>query len=142
MRLSIFVLSVLAQGCIASPLAERATSTSSVTAPISSATPTTYSWSEDWNTSFPIHKSCNSTLRAQLDSALNEAVQLAEHAKNHLLRFGGKSELVQKYFGNGSLAEPIGWFERVVSADKGNMTFRCDDPDKNCVARPSKCSVQ
>ncbi|KAG9254024.1 putative peptidase domain-containing protein [Emericellopsis atlantica] len=94
-----------------------------------------YNWSEGWETKYPIHESCNATKHAALEFALDETMQLAQHARDHLLRFGDKSDLVKKYFGNSSTAVPIGWFDRVVSADKSAMTFRCDDPDKNCATQ-------
>lgn len=100
-----------------------------------SATAKAYDWSSGWEASFPIHPSCNTTLRNQLQEALDETVQLAQHARNHILRFGSKSEFVKKYFGNSSTAEPIGWFDRIVAADKAAMLFRCDDPDRNCATQ-------
>lgn len=94
-----------------------------------------YDWSEGWVKDYPIHQSCNATLRRQLSNALDETVQLAQHAKDHILRYGHKSEFVQKYFGNASTSQPIGWYDRVVNADKAGMLFRCDDPDKNCATQ-------
>ncbi|KAK1833686.1 putative peptidase family-domain-containing protein [Podospora conica] len=85
---------------------------------------------------FPIHSSCNITLHNQLSQALEETVQLAQQAKSHLLLHGLDSPLVQKYFGNHSTAAPIGWYDRIISADRGTeMLFRCDDPDKNCATQ-------
>lgn len=84
---------------------------------------------------FPIHSSCNTTLHHQLSRALEETVQLAQQAKSHLLLHGLDSPFVQKYFGNYSTAAPIGWFDRVISANRGDMLFRCDDPDKNCATQ-------
>jgi hypothetical protein len=92
-------------------------------------------WADGAVPGYPIHSSCNATLRRQLERALGETVALAGHAKNHLLRWGHDSPFVQKYFGNGSTAVPIGWFERVVAADKASIVFRCDDPDKNCATQ-------
>ncbi|KKA28840.1 hypothetical protein TD95_000288 [Thielaviopsis punctulata] len=84
---------------------------------------------------FPIHSSCNATQQTQLARGLAETVLLAETAKAHLLKHGHESQIVQKYFGNGTTATALGWYERVISADRGNMTFRCDDPDKNCATQ-------
>ncbi|KAF7563923.1 hypothetical protein G7046_g186 [Stylonectria norvegica] len=109
--------------------------TQTVTAPQSSSTSETYEWSSGWTKTFPIHQSCNSTLRSQLAEGLDEAVQLAQHARDHLLRWGVNSEFTQKYFGNGSTSVPIGWYERIISADRTGMTFRCDDPDRNCATQ-------
>ncbi|OAA37218.1 major allergen Asp f 2-like protein [Metarhizium rileyi] len=95
-----------------------------------------YQWSAGWVTEMPIHESCNSSLRTSIRKGLNEMVQLSEHARQHLLRWGHKSEIVQKYFGNGSTAHVVGWFDRIVLADKSDMLLRCDDPDENCDAHP------
>jgi hypothetical protein len=101
-------------------------------------------------TAFPIHESCNSTLRRQLERALDETVELAAHARDHILRFGSDSPFVQKYFGVSnstdgtptvSTAGPLGWYSRVAAGDRGNMTFRCDDPDENCATQDGMSSV-
>jgi hypothetical protein len=84
---------------------------------------------------FPIHASCNITLRRQLERGLDETVQLARHAKQHLLLHGHDSPFVRKYFGNWSTATAIGWYDRVALADKTGMLFRCDDPDRNCATQ-------
>lgn len=140
MQASTAALVLLATAANASPLAVRSEASStvlSVPSSTSSAHPD-YDWSSKWETKYQIHHSCNATLRAQLEVALDETEQLAKHARDHLLRFGHKSELVQKYFGNGSTATPIGWYDRVVGADKSNVLFRCDDPDENCATQDSK----
>jgi len=118
---------------LASPLAPRELV---VTITGASADPDeTNQWAAGATVDYPIHSSCNSTQRIQLRRALNDAVKLAEHARDHLLRWGNSSSLVTKYFGNASTAEPIGWYDRVVNADKGGIWFRCDDPDKNCATQ-------
>ncbi|KAJ9142930.1 Major allergen Asp f 2-like protein [Pleurostoma richardsiae] len=120
----------------ASPLIQRrdtATITPTAAAP---STTIVYDWAAGGTPQFPIHHSCNSTLRNQLQQALDELVVLAEHARDHILRWGGESPFVQKYFGkNSSTAEPIGWYDRIIAADKNGMTFRCDDPDLNCATQ-------
>ena len=123
-------------GAFASPIVGRAESvTQTVTSTQSSSTSEAYDWASGWTKSFPIHQSCNSTLRHQLAAGLDETIQLAQHAKEHLLRFGNKSDFTQKYFGNGSTSVPIGWYERIINADKTGMLFRCDDPDRNCATQ-------
>ncbi|EFY96494.1 major allergen Asp F2 [Metarhizium robertsii ARSEF 23] len=97
-----------------------------------SPTPADYQWSAGWTATIPIHESCNSSFRAQINQGLDEMVQLSEHARNHLLRWGHKSTFTQRYFGNGSTAHAIGWYDRIILADKSDMLFRCDDPDSNC----------
>lgn len=128
--LGFVLLTGLAQS---SPLAQR----HSATAP---APEISQEWAHGAVTAFPIHESCNATLHRQLEQALGETVTLAQHAKDHLLRWGGESPIVQRYFGNGSTAGPIGWFERVVAADKATILFRCDDPDGNCATQDGEFS--
>ncbi|CAJ0550189.1 Ff.00g101190.m01.CDS01 [Fusarium sp. VM40] len=119
----------------ATPIFGREEPSQTKSAPQSTQTNTVYDWADGWAKEYPIHQSCNATLRRQLTTALDETVQLAQHAKDHILRYGHKSEFVQKYFGNGSTAQPIGWYDRVINADKSGMLFRCDDPDKNCATQ-------
>ncbi|EPE08545.1 major allergen asp f 2-like protein [Ophiostoma piceae UAMH 11346] len=136
MNQSLLAALLLASGSVASPVGARTEpATETETATRTSPTAAVYNWSVGWTQAYPIHPSCNATLRAQLAEGLDETVQLAKHARDHLLRWGSKSDLVQKYFGNASSATPIGWYERVVSADKTGMTFRCDDPDQNCATQ-------
>ncbi|MBE3041546.1 hypothetical protein IMZ48_02995 [Candidatus Bathyarchaeota archaeon] len=130
MKLTLIVTSLLATA-LASPLASRQADA--------------FTHEGDWTAlqitttpAFPIHESCNATLSAQLSRALDETAVLARHAKEHLLRWGGTSPIVQKYFGNGTTSTPIGWYERIVSADRGSIVFRCDDPDGNCASQNGK----
>ncbi|KPM42187.1 hypothetical protein AK830_g4442 [Neonectria ditissima] len=127
---------LLLGSALASPVNVREASASKTTS-ASQASETTgvYDWSSGWTKGYTVHQSCNSTLRRQLADGLDEAVQLAQHAKDHLLRWGGESEFAQKYFGNGSTAGPIGWYDRIVNADKTGVLFRCDDPDRNCATQ-------
>ncbi|KAK4246571.1 putative peptidase domain-containing protein [Corynascus novoguineensis] len=132
------------------------TSSSSATTTVSTSTaaPTPYDFATGAVTSYPIHQSCNSTLRRQLERALDETVELAAHARDHILRWGVDSPFVQKYFGVSndtvtsghsdshsnsatvpSTATPLGWYSRIVAGDKRGMTFRCDDPDRNCATQ-------
>lgn len=129
---------LLLSSATASPLSPRDSSPSSVLpSPKDTETPSVaYDWSAGWKPAYEIHQSCNSTLRVQLEAALDETIQLATHARDHILRFGHKSEFVQKYFGtNGSTAGPVGWYDRVAVADKTGVLFRCDDPDRNCATQ-------
>lgn len=121
-------------GAIASPILPPA-STEVDSAPKPDDSASIYDWAEGWTKDYTIHPSCNSTLRRQLREGLDEAVALAEHAKDHLLKFGAESDFVQKYFGNGSTAPPVGWYDRIVNADKTGVVFRCDDPDRNCATQ-------
>lgn len=97
-------------------------------------------WDHGATPEFPIHSSCNATETRQLRKALHEAVELADHAKQHVLRWGKASEHYQKYFGDAPTGEVIGWFEKVVRGDRARVLFRCDNPDGNCNI-PSECTL-
>ncbi|KAJ5185003.1 hypothetical protein N7491_007129 [Penicillium cf. griseofulvum] len=84
---------------------------------------------------FPIHSSCNATQRRQIEIGLNETITLAEHAKDHILRWRNESEIYRKYFGDRPSMEAIGAFDVVVNGDKKNVLFRCDNPDGNCALK-------
>ena len=124
------LLVLLATSSKASPISPRQSDGSSTHASETEAA--SQDWGASWVQQFPIHPSCNSTQRIQLEKGLGDAVKIALHARDHLLRWGNSSELKTKYFGNASTAEPIGWYERIAYADKSEMLFRCDDPDRNC----------
>lgn len=80
------------------------------TATTVAATPTAWTWNSGASNAWPIHESCNATERAQLKRGLDEAATLAQHARDHILRFGNSSEFYQKYFGNAPTGEVIGWY--------------------------------
>lgn len=81
---------------------------------------------------YPIHSSCNVTETTQLRAGLREMEILADHARQHILRWSNSSESYRKYFGDQPSAAAIGAYDRVVNGDKGRTLFRCDDPDGNC----------
>ncbi|KAK2761672.1 hypothetical protein FQN54_001500 [Arachnomyces sp. PD_36] len=89
-------------------------------------------WDEGAVSQYPIHSSCNATQTRQIEMGLNEAIELAGHAKDHILRWGNQSEIYQKYFGDRPSMEAIGAFDVIASGDKGGVLFRCDNPDGNC----------
>ncbi|RJE21999.1 metallopeptidase activity [Aspergillus sclerotialis] len=88
-------------------------------------------WDAGATTQFPIHPSCNVTQRRQIEQGLNETVELAAHAKAHILRWGNESDIYQKYFGNRPSLEPIGAFDLIAKGNR-DVLFRCDNPDGNC----------
>ncbi|KAI0843635.1 major allergen Asp F2 [Hypoxylon sp. FL0890] len=98
----------------------------------SSPEPTSYNWAAGATKQYSIHSSCNATERALLSRGLSDAIKLADHAKQHVLRFGNSSDFYIKYFGTAPTAEVIGWYDKIVSADRGGIRFRCDDIDGNC----------
>ncbi len=136
---------LLIHGVAASPLGPReATASVKSAAAPSSTEAAPYSFASGVVTSYPIHDSCNITLRRQLERALDETIQLARHAKQHLLFQGHDSPFTKKYFGNSSstgTAQAIGWYERVESANKVDMLFRCDDPDRNCETQDGELTL-
>ncbi|KAF2436935.1 zincin [Tothia fuscella] len=105
------------------------------TVPIASESASSHKWPEVSASSFPIHESCNASQTIALEKGLADTIKLAHSAQAHLLRWGSNSPQVQAYFGNGTTATPIGWYQRVIAATRGDMLFRCDDPDQNCATQ-------
>lgn len=132
-RLSLLLLG--ASSALASPARIARQATVTVTQTVDAPSASSTAWNAGAVVDYPIHSSCNSTERAQLVRGLEEAIKLSQHAKDHILRWGNSSEIYQKYFGNASTGEPIGWFDKVVNGDKAGVIFRCDDPDKNCATQ-------
>ncbi|KAF4552105.1 Peptidase-like protein [Elsinoe fawcettii] len=126
-----FVLTSLALSQLAAA-APQAIQYVTVTASAAATTPTGYQWNVGTRTDFPIHSSCNATERALLTKGLNDARAMAQQAKDHILLRGSDDAHVQKYFGNASTAEAVGWYDRIINADKTPNWFRCDDPDDKC----------
>ena len=91
-----------------------------------------HSWDAGAVDEYPIHPSCNATERAQLQEALSEAIALAEHARQHVLRWGNASAHYRRYFGNQPSGEVIGNLDKIANGDRGGVLFRCDNPDGNC----------
>lgn len=108
------------------------------------ALPNTGAWNAGAMKEWPIHSSCNASEARQLRAALAETVQLAEHAKEHVLRWSNSSEHYRKYFGDAPSGEVVGNLDRIVNGDRGNVLFRCDNPDGNCELEgrlmPSSCN--
>lgn len=96
------------------------------------ATATSMAWDQGARADFNMHKSCNGSERALLTTALGETTRLAQHAKDHILRFGNSSAHYQKFFGSAATGEVLGWYDKVVNGDRNRVLFRCDDPDQNC----------
>lgn len=89
-------------------------------------------WDAGAVTQYPIHSSCNATQAHQIALGLNETIELAEQAKQHVLRWSNNSEIYRKYFGDLPPFEVIGAYDIIVNGDKGEVLFRCDNPDGNC----------
>lgn len=89
-------------------------------------------WDAGATRDFRIHQSCNATEMTQLRKGLADAMTLATHAKQYILRFSNSSDFYQKYFGDAPTGEAIGYFEKLINGDRGNALFRCDNPDGNC----------
>ncbi|KAJ5675947.1 hypothetical protein N7462_008844 [Penicillium macrosclerotiorum] len=103
---------------------------------INRSTPFSQSSISPWDTGavtqFAIHSSCNATQRRQIELGLSEATTLANHARDHILRWGNESEIYRKYFGDSPSMKPAGSFDVVMNGDRRNVLFRCDNPDGNC----------
>lgn len=93
---------------------------------------TVEAWDAGAISQYPIHESCNATQAHQIALGLNETILLAEHAKEHVLRFRNNSEIYRRYFGDRPPYEVIGAYDLIVNGDKGGVLFRCDNPDGNC----------
>jgi len=136
MSRKLLLLLCIGSGAISSPLIAREVviSVAADATVVASSKPTEAPgiWDDGAIPDFPIHSSCNVSQARYLRNGLNEAIRVSSHARDHLLRWGDHSPFKVKYFGNASTAEPIGHYSRIVSADRGNMTFRCDDIDGNC----------
>ncbi|KAG7664502.1 PRA1 [[Candida] subhashii] len=92
-----------------------------------------YAWKQGWMKSFKIHESCNATQYNQLAAGLQDTIVVAQHARDHTLRYGRKSPFFKKYFGKKTPTAPvIGVFGIVADGDKSDLLFRCDDPDDKC----------
>lgn len=123
---------LFAASAVASPALLPRQATVTVTEIASAPAPTSTAWNAGAVDSFPIHSSCNATESAQIKKGLEETLTLVRHARDHILRWGNSSEIYQKYFGNASTGEPIGWYTKIADGDKAGVLFRCDNPDNNC----------
>lgn len=92
-------------------------------------------WNAGAVNEFRIHSSCNASEAFQLRQGLNEAVELAQHAKDHVNRWAHESSIYTKYFGTSApTTDVLGAFDIVVNGNKARSIFRCDDPDGVCAA--------
>lgn len=89
-------------------------------------------WNAGAVNQYPIHSSCNATQHRQIELGLTETIALAQHAKDHILRWKNESAIYRKYFGDRPSMEAVGAFDVVVNGDKKDILFRCDNPDGNC----------
>ncbi|EPE33168.1 Metalloproteases (zincins), catalytic [Glarea lozoyensis ATCC 20868] len=117
------------------PVLERATPLSFDAGSIQEPVATAYDWISGYVSEFPIHSSCNTSERAEIYQGLQEAVLIAQHAKEHILVHGNNSELFKKYFGAGPTGPVLGWYDKIATANRAGVLFRCDDPDQNCATQ-------
>jgi hypothetical protein len=129
MRTQFLVSAALAATTAASPVIKNRAVT---TVTVSGATSTTYPQPAVEIQGFPIHQSCNGTERAQLERALGDTIKISQQALKHIYTHGNESEMYSKYFGLAPTAEVIGWYEKILYADREGVLFRCDDIDGNC----------
>ncbi|KAH0612921.1 uncharacterized protein H6S33_009301 [Morchella sextelata] len=121
-------VAVLASGVFAAPqyTAHGSSPTSSAYTPVPTVPPVIGALGVE------IHKSCNVTERRQLEAALKDTEELVSVARDYVLDNGSDDPLFKKYFGAGSTAEVIGWFDKLLYGDKSGVLLRCDDIDGNC----------
>lgn len=84
--LSFLIVSINTFGTLAYPLttANAAVSPDPVSElGVSSGQAPKYNWQGDYVSHFTIHPSCNATERHELSEGLRQAIEMAEHAKNH-----------------------------------------------------------
>ncbi|KFY24198.1 hypothetical protein V493_05390, partial [Pseudogymnoascus sp. VKM F-4281 (FW-2241)] len=118
------------------PVASAESPFTSTSPALTSSTPApVHDWSAGYVSDFVIHSSCNSTERHEIAAGLEQAVTIAQHAKEHILIHRNSSKVYQKYFGNGPTAPVIGWLDKIATANRAGVIFRCDDPDKNCATQ-------
>lgn len=125
------LLTLAVSGALAAPAALQARQ-DSATNTTAEANSTAEAWDAGAVTQYPIHSSCNATQRHQLAVGLNETIELAQHARDHVLRWGNNSDIYRQYFGDRPPFEVIGAYDILVDGDKGGVLFRCDNPDGNC----------
>lgn len=125
------LLLLSASTALAFPLVPRGNG-ATVTATVTASGPSSTAWDAGAVHEYPIHASCNSTQRAYIRKGLEETITICRQARDHILRWGSKSEIYRKYFGDAPTGEPLGWFTKIVNGDKANVLFRCDNIDGNC----------
>ncbi|WRT64462.1 uncharacterized protein IL334_001394 [Kwoniella shivajii] len=118
---------------IASPVARSTTSESLSIDPLSALKPNTTLWSAGASNTFSVWgNSCNTTQLELIGEGLAQTFKLVEHGRDHLRRYGNDSYF-QRWFGKTNDPNTLqGLFDRIVSGDKGNVSFTCDDIDNTC----------
>ncbi|WWD19973.1 hypothetical protein CI109_104446 [Kwoniella shandongensis] len=122
-------LTVLISFAVATPVKRVVDATYAV----SNLEPDTTVWSNGANQAFQVWgNSCNTTQKELIAEGLEQTLILVDHARDHLRRFGNDSHF-QTWFGNNNDPNTIqGLYDRIVSGDKGNISFTCDDVDNTC----------
>lgn len=83
---SFLIVSINTFGALAYPLGTTNAAVSSAPVSelfVSSSNTPEYDWQSSYVSQFTIHPSCNATERHELSEGLRQAVEMAEHAKNH-----------------------------------------------------------
>ena len=76
--------SLQALTALALPLTTGDASTATATSQLAVSTDSAeYDWQKGYVSEYTIHSSCNATERHELKEGLRQAVEMAEHAKNH-----------------------------------------------------------
>ncbi|WVF69441.1 hypothetical protein IAT40_004218 [Kwoniella sp. CBS 6097] len=100
---------------------------------ISAFAPNTTVWFSGGSDSYSVWgDSCNTTQLELIGEGLAQVQKLAEHSRDHLRRYGNDT-IFQTWFGKENDPNTLqGLFDRIVSGDKGNVSFTCDDVDNTC----------
>ncbi|WWC86571.1 uncharacterized protein L201_001448 [Kwoniella dendrophila CBS 6074] len=100
---------------------------------LSAFVPDLTAWSAGASNEFKVWgETCNTTQLELIGEGLAQTIRLVEHGRDHLRRFGNDSYF-QRWFGNGGNPNTIqGLYDRIISGDRGNVSFTCDDIDGLC----------
>ncbi|GAA6032235.1 hypothetical protein JCM8097_007137 [Rhodosporidiobolus ruineniae] len=89
-------------------------------------------WSAGAHKGYSVSSTCTFDERRAIGDGLDEALELAAQARDHLRRYGNDT-IFNAWFG--SETDPnllLGLYDRLVDGDKTGITFRCDDVDDEC----------
>ncbi|OCF30367.1 hypothetical protein I316_08011 [Kwoniella heveanensis BCC8398] len=117
----------------ATPVSSRDVVDNSKDEVVSAFAPNTTAWQQGASDSYSVWgSSCNTTQLELIGEGLAQVQKLAEHGRDHLRRYGNDTHF-QRWFGLENDPNTLqGLFDRIVSGDKGNVSFTCDDVDNTC----------
>lgn len=89
-------------------------------------------WDFDFEGNYFVNGTCSSDNGRLVVSALAQAVNVAEHARKHLLRYRNSSDAFKRYFGTSPAACPLGVYDLISNGDNSDISFTCEDLDNKC----------